>query len=54
MRAHLIAKSDVVDAEHLSVAVSTQSGGDHDGLRHDTTVLADVQVGGVEHTETNG
>ena len=37
-----------IEAEDLTMPVSTQSGGDHDRFRHDLAVFADMDVGRVE------
>ena len=39
-----------VHPQDFSVAVSTEPGGDHDGLGHDLAGLAHVDVGRVQHT----
>ncbi len=37
-----------IEPEHLTVSVSSQSGGDHDRFRHDAAVLSHVEIGGIE------
>ena len=37
-----------IDTEHLTMPIGTQPGGDHDRLRGDVTVLADMHVGGIQ------